>query len=286
MTLRRDMMTAAKMAAPLLGDRAELVAGFLLGQIHDDGGFKGRGPDSDLYYTVFGVEALIALKAGLPFGRIETFLHRFNPKDQDLVHLACLGRCRADLADSKGQAIDPVVRDGLLQAVKAYKEASIYECFLTLGLYQDLGWDLPDAAKVVDRIHSLQMPDGGFTNTASMQVGATPATAAAITVLHYLGQPIPKPAIGFLSSQVHPSGGFSVFPCPGSPIAPDLLSTATALYALTLAGQSLGGIRQPCLGFVESLWSPQGGFRGTATDPVVDCEYTLYGLLALGHLAP
>jgi len=27
-----------------------------------------------------------------------------------------------------------------------------------------------------------------------------------------------------------------------------------------------------------------GGFRGAASDVMADCEYTFYGLLAMGHL--
>ena len=38
------------------------------------------------------------------------------------------------------------------------------------------------------------------------------------------------------------------------------------------------------LGF-DSLWNAAGGFHGNWTDDTLDCEYTYYGLLALGHLS-
>ena len=41
---------------------------------------------------------------------------------------------------------------------------------------------------------------------------------------------------------------------------------------------------QPHRDFVESLWDDDGGFRGHPSDPVTDCEYTFYGLLAMGHV--
>jgi len=63
----------------------------------------------------------------------------------------------------------------------------------------------------------------------------------------------------------------------------DLLSTAVALYALRLASVELGDLREACLDFVDSLWSP-GGFHGCVADRTPDCEYTFYGLLALGSL--
>jgi hypothetical protein len=36
---------------------------------------------------------------------------------------------------------------------------------------------------------------------------------------------------------------------------------------------------------VDSLWDATGGFHGNWTDDMLDCEYTYYGLLALGHLS-
>ena len=43
-------------------------------------------------------------------------------------------------------------------------------------------------------------------------------------------------------------------------------------------------IREACLDFVDTLWTSRGAFHGTWADDVLDCEYTYYGLLALGHL--
>ena len=65
---------------------------------------------------------------------------------------------------------------------------------------------------------------------------------------------------------------------------PDLLSTATALHALATAGVSLAEIKEPCLDFLDRLWTGRA-FRGHLTDDVEDCEYTYYALLALGHLS-
>jgi hypothetical protein len=46
----------------------------------------------------------------------------------------------------------------------------------------------------------------------------------------------------------------------------------------------LGPLKEACLDFVDSLWNAEGGFHGNWTDDELDCEYTFYGLLALGHL--
>jgi hypothetical protein len=66
---------------------------------------------------------------------------------------------------------------------------------------------------------------------------------------------------------------------------PDLLSTATALHALAAMHVDFSAAKEPCLDFIDTLWSSKGGFYGTWEDDVLDCEYTFYALLALGHLS-
>ena len=104
MTIRQDMLKAVGRARNLLGDSAELVVNFFRRQINPDGGFKNRFGQSDLYYTVFGIEGLLALgevadsKGDVPQKQIISFLQRFrNCTSLDLVHLACLARCLANL---------------------------------------------------------------------------------------------------------------------------------------------------------------------------------------------
>ena len=90
-------------------------------------------------------------------------------------------------------------------------------------------------------------------------------------------------AVGdWLLAQAHPQGGFLAVP--GAPI-PDLLSTATALHALAGLGVSFEKVKEPSLDFVDSLWTNEGAFHGNWADEHLDCEYTCYGLLALGHLS-
>ena len=66
---------------------------------------------------------------------------------------------------------------------------------------------------------------------------------------------------------------------------PDLLSTATALHALSGLHADLESIKEPCLDFIDSLWTNRGTFYGTWDEETADCEYTYYALLALGHLS-
>jgi prenyltransferase beta subunit len=93
---------------------------------------------------------------------------------------------------------------------------------------------------------------------------------------------VPAKCIDWLLTCHHADGGFLAIP--KAPI-PDLLSTAVSLHALSGAQVDLSRIKEPCLDYVDSLWSAEGGFHGNWTDHQLDCEYTYYGLLALGHLS-
>ncbi len=105
MTLRLDMLKAASKASDLLGESASHCTRFLLDQQNPNGGFRGRSVLSDLYYTVFGGEALVALNGHTSDS--ELVRHYLTPfqqgRDLDLVHLACLGRCWATVLDRMAQ---------------------------------------------------------------------------------------------------------------------------------------------------------------------------------------
>lgn len=299
MTIRLDMRRTVNKASDALGDSIDAVRDFLRRQLVPDGGFQGRDGRSDLYYTVFGFEASLALDAGIPYERVANYLARFGTGESlDFVHLACLARCRANISDIRGEAMDAQTRQDIAEGLQLYRaqdggfnatahaeRGSAYGTFLALGTCQDLGIACPDPNGMAASIRSLQMPDGGYANEATMTASATAATAAAISALHYLDQPIPESAVRWLQEQAHPQGGFAAIHLPTGHAIPDLLSTATALHALSLAGALADDIREKHLDYLDTLWTPQGGFRGHWADDAVDCEYTYYGLLSLGCLS-
>ena len=65
---------------------------------------------------------------------------------------------------------------------------------------------------------------------------------------------------------------------------PDLLSTATALHALSGHHVSFAHLKEPTLDFLDTLWTGRA-FCGNWADDEPDCEYTYYALLAMGHLS-
>ena len=293
MTIRRDMLEAAKRAGRVLGDSRGLVVDFIVGKMNEDGGFSGRGRESDLYYTVFGIESLLALEVEFPVDMVRGYLRGWGDGgDLDLVHLACLARCWASLGEGYLSRAD---REGMLVRLEGFRgkdggfrseadsEAStVYGCFMGMGMTQDLGVELANAGDLLGCLEGLKTGDGGYANQKGMTVGMTPATAAAVTILGQLGEPVDASLGEWLLGRFHAEGGFLAME--GAPIL-DLLSTATALHALSSMGVGLDSIRERCLDFLDSLWSDEGGFCGHGLDDTIDCEYTFYGLLALGHLS-
>jgi hypothetical protein len=134
---------------------------------------------------------------------------------------------------------------------------------------------------VVASVESLRAADGSYGIEPGQASGLTPLTAAAVVVLRHLGGRLERDTGMWLLDRCHTGGGF--FAAPAAPV-PDLLSTATALHALSSLRVPIAGIREACLDFVDSLWTNRGGFFGTWVDDEADCEYTYYALLALGHL--
>ncbi len=116
-----------------------------------------------LYYTVFGVDGLLALRADVPSGALLGYLRSFGDGEAlDLVHLACLARGWGALPQTLRQEApaDGILArlenhrsaDGGYHAAPSAERGTLYGCFLAWGAYQDLGRELPDAARTA-RLH-------------------------------------------------------------------------------------------------------------------------------------
>lgn len=286
------MLQVARLAPTILADSTALTARFFSLQATPEGGFRDREGKSDLYYTVFGLEGLCALSCPPSMNDVEAYLLQFgNGEKLDFVHLSSLVRCWANLIGDASQRLDSKAvlthleryraSDGGFNPALNAKHGSAYGCFMALGIYQDLQIEIPCREKLITCIQSLRSADGGYANLPGMDFGLTQAAAAAVCLSHALDSPIPDDIGEWLLGRFHPQGGFfATFMAP----LPDLLSTATALHALNRLQISLDPIREETLDFIDSLWCNQGGFYGNWTDDLLDCEYTYYGLLSLGHL--
>jgi prenyltransferase beta subunit len=336
MSLRLEMLQVARLAPKLLGESTDLVKDFVRHQQNPDGGFKNRTGQSDLYYSLFALDALNALEIQNSrfkvqiFEQAGEFLRSFGDGGGlDFVHLCCLARAWAAVTCGDRSALSPATsrlrsarhvppgqsaggstHEIILHRIEAFRAhdggyhptpasdfGTAYGAFLALGACQDLQTELPEPLRLVQSLKFLETEDGAWTNervrsalssphaalhAPRLKIGSTNATAAAATVLRNLSMPV-NPAVGaWLLAQCHPEGGFLA--APSAPL-PDLLSTATALHALAGMQVSFESIRETCLDFIDSLWTNEGAFHGSWADDQLDCEYTYYGLLALGHLS-
>ncbi len=293
MSFRLEMLQVARLGPKVLGDATDLVRDFFKSKCAAEGGFHNREGDADLYYTVFGLEGLLALQEEPAAGKTVAWLARFGAGEGlDFVHLCCLARCHAALHN---QALNSEQRATLAGHLEGYACAqggyhvakgrdwgNAYGCLLAAAAYEDMGLPLPRPDRLKACMDRLQTQSGAWTNEVHIPLGIAPATAAALSLYRRMSWPVPEAAVGWLLSCFLPEGGCKAFPA--API-PDLLSTAVALHGLDGAEVDLAQIREPCLDFVDSLWSNEGGFHGNWTDETLDCEYTYYGLLALGHLS-
>jgi hypothetical protein len=233
------MLQVARLAPNLLQEAGEHVTDFLRSRLGEEGGGVDRAGKSDLYYTVFCLEGLLALRAEPPWEKVEAYLADFGDGEGlDLVHLCCLARCRAAL---KGRMLDATSRgiarrigehrsaDGGFAAKPGQEKGSVYHGFLAHGAHQDLGIDLERGDDLAASVEGAAAPGGGYGTGPGAMAATTPTTAAAVTLLRQLGRPAGDEVARYLFSRVHPGGGFTAGP--GAPL-PDLLSTATALHAL------------------------------------------------------
>lgn len=294
MSLRIQLLQVARLAPRLLGESTDLVGNFFRRQFTAEGAGKDRAGRPDLYYTIFALAGLQALNAEVRLDKVERFLRSFGEGESlDFVHVSALARCWS-VAGTKQmpRGLDRALLarietfrkpDGGYEGDAKLTHGTAYGAFVALGAYEDLGHIPPHPLKLIQSLKRLETADGGWSNVPGAKIGATNATAGAVTLIRHLGFPVNERVGDWLLAQAHPQGGFVA--APGAPL-PDLLSTATALHALSAMERRLPGeIHERCLDFLDSLWSAEGGFQGHWADEHLDAEYTFYGLLALGHLS-
>ncbi|MEI6526193.1 MAG: prenyltransferase/squalene oxidase repeat-containing protein [Planctomycetota bacterium] len=294
MSLRLEMLQVARLAPKLLGDSTDLVADFLRSQHHSGGGFCDREGKPDLYYSTFGIAGYMALQMPLPVDALAGYLRSEHHRiaELNLIDLSCLARCWAFLprdlwpADLREKTIFRMehfrAADGGFFTDPSESHGSLYGCYVAMGLAQDIGYQLGSEPEMLECIRGRLSQDGGYSNSPDLPFGLVPTTAAAASLFRHLGSNEGNSVRDWLLSQMHQDGGF----CVGSGIVmPDLLSTATALHALSTTSFDLGLIAEKNLDYLDTLWTARGGFVGSWEDDALDIEYTYYGLLSLGHLS-
>jgi prenyltransferase beta subunit len=287
--LKQNLRLRLRKSQVVLGKSIRNVRNFLIARLNPDGGFQNRSGKSDLYYTVFGLDALMGLGEEILPGKTDLFIRSQPSLHQlDLVHLGSFIRCVSNLSGVEAMGL----RDELLEKLKRFQSldggfnriegsetGTLYGSYIAYAAMEDLGVQYPAPEKLASLIQSLRQPDGGYANSLEMSASMTPPTSAGLTLLSLMGKPADA---GWLLSNIRKGGGIKAS---AEAPYPDLLSTATGLAALSLMGVDLIPYKEKTLDFIDSLWNGAGGFHGHWEDEELDCEYTYYGLLALGCLA-
>lgn len=292
MDVWHGMVKSASGAVSLMRPEAVAsVSGFVKRTAAGDGGFKGRDRCGDLYYSVFGMACCVAL--GLDWDRpgLSAFLKRFGDGvSLDLPHLSSLALCRRMLGDAPpadGRLLERIetyrTRDGGYARSRGAATSEMPACLLAALAYEAAARPQADRARLTEAMCSaLSEPVAVKGNARQPSVLTTPEVAAGVVLAAVPAPDIAWRGARMLAERACRDGGFKATnQAPG----PDLLSTATAVHALAAAGHLERVSMRGHLNYAESLWTESGGFCGSVSDPVPDCEYTFYGLLALGSVA-
>ncbi len=227
----------------------------------------------DLYYTLFGVFCCDALDVRWDREALRRHLVRPGPRsgppiraDARRVQQLC-GVCLAPTVGLRGVAARLRGLASVAFAMGAARRDA-YAAFWGCLALEALG--IPPPWPVLARGR------GGAG-------GSTARVAARLVVLTRAGrsgQPEGRRLVAWLQARRDKTGGYATGPL--AP-APDLLSTAVAIFALTRAGvaqtpSELTGH----LAFVSGCATPDGFWADRPEQALGDCEFGFYALLALG----
>lgn len=315
-TVNDIMLQALQNAKSKLNDEANhLIKQFIISHLHHEGGFVDRNNKPDLYYSVFGYSLSLIYDIEINTEKHISFLKSKQNDKLDLVHAVSLIRCyllleaiklkqTSKLASifsgyhfiqnlafqkivqrvKKECAISfEIIREyqsldgGYNQSGKNEKTGTIYAAFLVWSLMQDIDKEF---FKINASLDSYKLSDGSFGNELNSKSGITTTTAAGLVMSFEKSQGDVQNIIEWLNARIDKHGGFNAGE--NVPVA-DVLSTATALTALKMAGSDMKQYFQT-INFINLHWDTSGGFFGSIADMHPDIEYTFYALLSLGMI--
>ena len=303
-------------------DALECLRGFVVGQWHESGGFCDRAGKADIYYTQFGLMLARALGMKVNVSAVERFCWAHDTRSFDLVHASCFVRslllARPWFAWLRRRRIRrncPFIN--LIEAAQ-----TPYEQFLALTLAQDarlpfvkksldayrsadgLYANVPEAAEggvnatssaILVELYLRDIKDNWDTrDTKDVRHHASPmspvspvsqsshkfTSARASSLSKSGGKPRALQNAALALAQLERDDG-SFCANPSTPF-PDILSTASAHFALRTAGVQP---RNDAKVFVEECFvEDAGGFAASPEGGTPDLEYTVYGVILMGLL--
>jgi geranylgeranyl transferase type-2 subunit beta len=284
--------TARGALSILDGGAVDAIEEYVLSRRVRSGGFRGRSGDPDVYYSMFALWSLAALRRDVADVAGVATIGAGGEDELDLAHLAAVIEtealvagpgCRGWRDRSRWAGLIETFRrpHGGYAPERTASEGSLGGTYLAVLAHERLREPVPGRDDVVRFVLSKRTGDG-FSEVCGSDHPTVVSTAAAVAVLRSLA-PGCAPDPGWLwTCYCAGEGGFKAFSA--APEA-DLLSTAVALFVLRDAGAAPSGVRNAVLRFVQGLWRDDGGFSAGRSDTATDCEYTFYALLAMGAVA-
>lgn len=275
------MLRTLQRAVGALGDEAlTLIRDFVQERMTANGVFMDKIGKEDIYYTSFGMLLSRVLGIGRNCEATRLWLDKIDSEELDLVHYAAYVRARM-INDWEQSKIEFLLKNIKRKAIRPLSSFAVvpnsdaespYAQFILYSLCEDTG-NTPPAACLMP----YRTDGGGYANTRNGKP-STNATAAALMVARQSKGSLTTQDVEWLRDEQKSNGGWCAEQ--HTPL-PDLLSTATALFALRCYGVKP---RYSAVDFIEGHWLDDGGFAATLLDDQSDVEYLFYGLLALGTL--
>ncbi|MDO4583856.1 MAG: hypothetical protein Q4D62_07105 [Planctomycetia bacterium] len=256
--------------------------------------FYGRdGRREDLYYSLFGLTLALATNAGIDRKTCAAAVREIDFTRLDLVHgcawlriqdllqlleLPRFARKAALAVPARWTNRERIAKGESLRHLSpaAYPQQdaeSPYSRFLLATLEVDGG---KESAWTESSLTEYRLPDGLFSNLKNASEYGVNATSAAIFLLPVSQRRETACALAKLQES---DGSFRAA---ASAPASDLLSTATACWALRVGGVEPKISPKP---FLRGCFRENGLFAAHPDDPRGDLEYTVYGLLTMGTLS-
>lgn len=280
-----QMIALLENALALLDEQGrEEVVQFIIESQNEDGGFRDRGENSDLYYSYFGLLILSALarenkeqqenqSSLVPDSLLK--LKQFTQTQSSLKVPGFIEKCCLVLLQSELKLKRITRFRSMISLGRTFwkEHASINLSYRSFVLFLTLDAVLPVSSFMKGPARRM------MERTVINEHSPCSEVAAKVFLNKMIGKENSK-EVELLHSFACPSGGFKAF---SHLDRADMLSTAVALFVLKYADADLRLIKPSTLAFIQSNYS-QGAFLSGDGDQTEDVEYTFYGLLALGVL--
>ena len=249
------------------------ITSFLQSQLHPAGGFINRGGRPDLYYSLFGKWIGDAINFKFSAVQLRNWIDSLrNYSVLTFIDLCSLFLLKKELKQRKIYNTALAVHI-IYKAFKSRNNINVYYRLFLLLLFMDsflpsmVRRNLPGKRKLLRKYSSIE---------------SSCAELSALLILKTRLQIDYQNDQERLLAYFDGSNGFKVYQ---QNKHGDMLSTAVALFALRCSGYNCSLIATDCLVFINKNYN-KGAFLAGNGDPFRDIEYTFYGLLAIGSLAP